>query len=161
MTGLVAVGSRVMEQQAQKIQAPSLPDFDLTTVVEQILHKPGYELWEGQRIESAVAEYKKFCALCKYHPETSIIPGRDVDTLWHRHILNTEKYADDCQSYFGYFLHHRPHSRIKQGTKEANDSWLNTLRLYEEMFQSPPPKGWLDEQSICNGGCDSITAING
>ena len=139
----------------QKVKAYCLPQLDLKIIAEQIIHKAGYEDWEGSRIESALEEYKKFLALCKNYPNTPIIPGRDVDTVWHRHILNTEKYAADCQSYFGSFLHHRPHSRIKVGTKEPNEAWVNTLRLYEEMFGIPAPMGWLDNQSICNGGCDS------
>jgi hypothetical protein len=35
-------------------------------------------------------------------------PSQDVDEFWHTHILDTEKYAGDCGSYFGRFIHHHP-----------------------------------------------------
>jgi hypothetical protein len=72
----------------QEVDSYCLPQFDLTIIAEQIIHKAGYQDWEGSRIESALEEYKKFLSLCKTYPNTPIIPGRDVDTVWHRHILN-------------------------------------------------------------------------
>lgn len=31
-----------------------------------------------------------------------------VDCVWHAHILHTKRYAQDCEWFFGYFLHHTP-----------------------------------------------------
>jgi hypothetical protein len=131
-----------------------LPTCDLSYVVEQLSHKPEYSGWTPERFIGAVKEYRRFLNLCKIHSNQSLIPGRDVDSIWHRHILNTKKYMTDCQSYFGYYLHHSPHSRIEVGTKNANDAWLNTLYLYEEAFGEKPPEEWLSGMAICNGGCD-------
>jgi hypothetical protein len=135
--------------------AVGLPTIDLSDVVEQLSHKPEYSSWTPERFGAAVEEYKKFLVLCKEYPDQRLIPGRDVDSVWHRHILNTQQYMLDCQKYFGYYLHHSPHSRVEAGTKVANDDWLNTLFLYEQMFGSKPTDGWLGEMSICNGGCDA------
>jgi hypothetical protein len=131
-----------------------LPAFELDEIVDQLKHRPSYRGWSDAKFEAAVMEYRKFLALCRMHPSTPIMPGRDVDTIWHQHILNSEKYAWDCQQYFGYFLHHRPHSRVIAGTSNPNEAWLMTLRLYEEHFCAEPPEQWLNEMSICNGGCD-------
>lgn len=35
-------------------------------------------------------------------------PTMAIDEIWHRHILSTESYLDDCSRWFGAFIHHRP-----------------------------------------------------
>ena len=30
----------------------------------------------------------------------------DMDTVWHCHILQTQKYTQDCLAIFGHYLHH-------------------------------------------------------
>jgi hypothetical protein len=47
--------------------------------------------------------------LAKAFPNEQLAPLVDVDTFWHYHILDTKKYAADCQLVFGYFLHHYPY----------------------------------------------------
>ena len=136
------------------VKTPQLPTFDLSYVVDQLSHKPEYSGWTPGRFEIAEKEYRRFLTLCKMHPDQPITPGRDVDSIWHRHILNTKRYMVDSQDYFGYYLHHSPHSRIEAGTTNANDVWLNTLYLYEQAFGEKPVEGWLNGMSICNGGCD-------
>lgn len=36
------------------------------------------------------------------------VPNKQIDEMWHEHILDTRKYSDDCQTVFGYYLHHTP-----------------------------------------------------
>lgn len=33
-----------------------------------------------------------------------------IDLMWHTFLLYTKEYADFCQKYFGFFLHHAPTS---------------------------------------------------
>jgi hypothetical protein len=47
-----------------------------------------------------------------------IAPSKDVDAFWHGHILDTMKYAEDCDQVFGYFLHHFPYF----GMRGADDA---------------------------------------
>jgi hypothetical protein len=136
------------------VAALELPAFDLSYVIEQLSHKPEYSGWTPERFAIAEKEYRRFLVLCKMYPDQPIIPGRDVDSIWHRHILNTKRYMMDSQNYFGYYLHHSPHSRIEAGSTRANDNWLNTLYLYEKVFCEKPADGWLSGMAICNGGCD-------
>ena len=35
-------------------------------------------------------------------------PGREVDIVWHYHILDTEAYIRDTAQIFGRYLHHPP-----------------------------------------------------
>jgi hypothetical protein len=60
----------------------------------------------------------------------------DVDTFWHYHILDTRKYAADCQAVFGQFLHHFPYSGLR-GNEDAaaHEAACERMRvLYEETF---------------------------
>ncbi|MFJ1974690.1 hypothetical protein ACIO93_39370 [Streptomyces sp. NPDC087903] len=43
----------------------------------------------------------------------TMAPSRLVDPGWHTLVLHTDWYANWCQEQFGYFLHHRPNSRIR------------------------------------------------
>ena len=54
-------------------------------------------------------EYRRFLTLMKKYPHEQTSPLVDVDMFWHYHILDTMKYAADCEAVFGYFLHHFPY----------------------------------------------------
>ncbi|MBN8885171.1 MAG: glycine-rich domain-containing protein-like [Rudaea sp.] len=71
------------------------------------------ENWSIAKVDETEREYRAFLQLVRSFPNKSdIAPTRDVDRLWHHHILDTEKYAADCQRLFGVFLHHYPYSGI-------------------------------------------------
>ena len=38
-----------------------------------------------------------------------------LDWMWHSFILHTRDYADFCQHYFGFFLHHEPAAPASDG----------------------------------------------
>ncbi|MFJ5973997.1 glycine-rich domain-containing protein [Streptomyces sp. NPDC093060] len=40
-------------------------------------------------------------------------PSKAVDPGWHAFMLHTEDYAKWCTENFGYFLHHRPNSKVR------------------------------------------------
>jgi hypothetical protein len=40
-----------------------------------------------------------------HHKEIFILP-QIVDWMWHEFILDTKRYTDFCETYFGYYLHH-------------------------------------------------------
>lgn len=88
--------------------ATALPVFDLSFLVEQLCRKSQFKDWTAERFSQAVDDYREFLVLCKEEPNLIHEPTKDVDEIWHRHILNTKEYARDCQSYFGYFLNHIP-----------------------------------------------------
>ncbi|MCT9081452.1 glycine-rich domain-containing protein [Streptomyces fulvoviolaceus] len=43
----------------------------------------------------------------------TMAPSQQVDPGWHTLILHTDWYANWCEEQFGYFLHHRPNSKIR------------------------------------------------
>jgi hypothetical protein len=44
--------------------------------------------------------------------------ARVLDLMWHTFLLFTRDYADFCQKYFGFYVHHHPRTRVE---KEAWD----------------------------------------
>ncbi|GGY83730.1 hypothetical protein ACFFTM_05820 [Pseudoduganella plicata] len=75
----------------------------------------------------------------KKFPQEQTAPLQDVDTFWHYHILDTLKYAADCQAVFGYFLHHFPYIGLRGEEDEAAHHRVGERmkELYEATFNEP------------------------
>jgi hypothetical protein len=83
--------------------------LDLEPIKTKLMHGKSGEGWAPERVAAAEREYRRFLFLMKKHPDELVAPTTEVDDFWHQHILDTAKYADDCQKVFGYFLHHYPY----------------------------------------------------
>jgi hypothetical protein len=79
--------------------------LDLEPIKFRLMHKG----WSQERANSAEREYRRFLYLMKKYPNELTAPSVEVDKFCHQHILDTRKYANDCQAVFGYFLHHYPY----------------------------------------------------
>lgn len=80
--------------------------LDLDGIAVRVARKSG---WSMDRALAATASYREFLAKCGANPLGSVRPtSQDVDEVWHTHILDTQKYEEDCQLLFGCFLHHVP-----------------------------------------------------
>ena len=92
--------------------------------------------WTTEKCEDAEKEYKRFLALKRTYPEKEIVPHHAVDIFWHQHILDTAKYAEDCELLFGYFLHHYPYFGMngKQDAQNLCDAFEETKQVYKKHF---------------------------
>jgi hypothetical protein len=72
----------------------------------------------------------------KLFPHEQTAPLFDVDIFWHYHILDTMKYAADCEQVFGYFLHHFPYIGLRGEEDEAAHQRVGARmhELYEATF---------------------------
>ncbi len=120
-----------------------IPQLDLEVVKSSVAKKN--PTWDLDRLNDAVQEYLRFLAMCKHSPSANITPPHDVDEMWHTHILNTVKYAEDCEGYFDCFLHHHPW----MGEFYDHNAQSETVELYEKLFGEPAPKQW-SQQLTCN-----------
>jgi hypothetical protein len=77
------------------------------------MHKESGEGWSLEKVNAVEVEYRRFLYLMKSFPNEETAPQVDVDTFWHYHILDTMKYAKDCEQAFGYFLHHYPYIGLR------------------------------------------------
>jgi hypothetical protein len=96
--------------------------------------------WSYERAVTAKNEYVRFLTLLQMRPKFMLVPwldteGRDdLDQFWHQHILDTKKYANDCEVLFGKMIHHNPH--VTHGSEEEKESVDKTRRLYARTFRS-------------------------
>jgi hypothetical protein len=89
--------------------------------------------WSREMVDRMEVEYKQFLTLLVKYPDATIAPSKDVDAFWHGHILDTMKYAEDCEQVFGYFLHHFPYFGMR-GAEDAAalDAAAEQMRVLTE-----------------------------
>lgn len=87
-------------------------------------------------------EYRRFLALKVMHPDTALVPSKQVDAIWHAHILDTRAYREDCQAMFGRFMDHYPYFGIngEEDYKMLQEAFSETIDLYEAQFGPYPGK---------------------
>jgi hypothetical protein len=93
--------------------------------------------WRRPRARAADKWYRNFLWLCYKHGTPVAAIGKDADDLWHLHILDTRKYAADCQRIFGSYLDHHP--LYGRPTAEDRDMFEDTKELYMMEFAQLPP----------------------
>lgn len=128
--------------------------LDLEPIKVKLMHVRSGEGWSTDKANAIEREYRRFLCLMKMFPNESIAPSEDVDTFWHYHILDTMKYAADCEQAFGYFLHHYPYVGLRGEDDEQIrvESGARMRVLYEATFgDAYPGAGGNDAQAFCAG----------
>src|ERR1700687_4559819 len=105
--------SKPVEQVVAAIEA-----LDLEPIKFKLMDPEEGQGWSKEYVERMAIAYKRFLTLLVTHPETTVAPSKDIDKFWHGHILDTMKYAEDCEQVFGYFLHHFPYFGMR-GVEDA------------------------------------------
>lgn len=110
--------------------------LDLDPIKIKMMDKKEGHGWTRVQADHYELEYRRFLALLAKFPDEVIAPNTNVDKFWHGHILDTMKYAEDCDTVFGYFLHHFPYFGMRGEEDEADlaNAAVNMLRLYEQEF---------------------------
>lgn len=123
--------NRTIEQITSAIQA-----LDLEPIKFKLMDKREGCGWTREQADHHELEYKRFLTLLAKYPGELIAPSTTVDKFWHGHILDTMKYAEDCERVFGYFLHHFPYFGMRGDEDAANlaAAAVNMKRLYEQEF---------------------------
>ena len=116
-------------------------ELDLEPIKMKLMHGASGEGWSLERASAVEKEYRRFLCLMKMYPNEETVPLVDVDTFWHYHILDTMKYAADCEQAFGYFLHHYPYVGMGDEADEQVrlDSGNRMRALYEATFGDAYP----------------------
>jgi hypothetical protein len=92
--------------------------MDLDPIKFKLMDADEGEGWSREQVDRIETAYRQFLTLLVKYPESTIAPSKEVDKFWHGHILDTMKYAQDCEQVFGYFLHHFPYF----GMRGADDA---------------------------------------
>jgi hypothetical protein len=113
----------------------------------------GERLWDEERVERALHEYRQFLALMLWHPEAFLVPSEDIDEVWHAHVLNTARYQADCETIFGRFQHHFPtfgqSDEVQDEQRKGRDE---TLQLFADAFGEVPESYECDDYLKCGRG---------
>src|SRR6266478_1204058 len=130
------LAARSTEQVVAAIQA-----LDLDPIKFKLMDPEEGQGWSREYVNQMAIEYKRFLTLSVKYPKETIAPSKDVDKFWHGHILDTMKYAEDCQNVFGYFVHHFPYFGMRGEEDAANlaEAGRTTKRLYEQEFGETVP----------------------
>lgn len=112
----------------------AIAELDLDPIKVKLMHKESGEGWSLERANAVEFEYRRFLTLMKKFPNEPTSPLVDVDTFWHYHILDTMKYAADCQAVFGYFLHHFPYIGMRGEEDAATLARLG--RRMQELYEA-------------------------
>jgi hypothetical protein len=132
--------------------------LDLEPIVFKLLHPeaapPPMTL---ARADAAVTRYRAFLALLAAGHGPALAPTAEIDAVWHAHILDTAKYADDCHA-FGHFIHHFPYLGLR-GPADAAALQAAAARTRQLLAipGSPgtPGRCQQGDGQTCNGWCDS------
>ena len=131
--------ARVTTKPEQEVIA-AIHALDLGSVKLRVMDPKLGEGWTREYADSIEAAYKNYLTMVvKYQDDAEdILLSEDVDEFWHTHILQTMRYADDCQSVFGKFLHHEPHvGEVTAADHEKRAAMAEkTRQLYQREFGS-------------------------
>jgi hypothetical protein len=111
-------------------------ELNLDQIKMKLMHVESGEGWSAERAQVVEFEYRRFLYLMKMFPNEQFSPSVDVDTFWHYHILDTAKYARDCEQALGFFLHHYPYVGLGEDSSAAQHqrSGERMRELYEGTF---------------------------
>ena len=116
-------------------------ELDLEPIKSKLMHMESGEGWSLEQANAVEKEYRRFLCLMKMYPNEELGPLMDVDTFWHYHILDTMKYAVDCDKVFGYFQHHYPYVGMGDEADQQMriDGAVRMRDLYEATFDDDYP----------------------
>lgn len=97
----------------------TIDELEFDRIKAKLLHRKEGG-WTPGTVMRAERGYRQFLKLSAKYPSVAIVPGEEVDQFWHAHILDTQRYASDCERLFGYVLHHNPYVGIDGADDEAH-----------------------------------------
>lgn len=117
-------------------QLQSIADLDLEPIKVKLMDINGGPGWSLEKADIVEIDYKRFLTLILKYPNHRLMPSHEIDQFWHSHILDTSKYAYDCEHIFGYFLHHFPYTGMcgPEDKVKAAGYWADTKALFESEF---------------------------
>lgn len=127
---------KTLDQTIAAIQALDLTPIKFKTTCKE----DGYG-WSADHADTMEVAYKRYLILHAKYPEMTLAPDREIDRFWHMHILDTRKYASDCEASFGHFVHHFPYLGLRgeEDAKVLQTAFVKMQALYAQEFGEPMP----------------------
>ena len=114
----------------------AIQQMDLSPIKVKLMSGRDRDAWTEAKVSVVESIYRQFLQLNLTYPRMSIVPTEDVDEFWHCHILDTMKYAEDCDRIFGHLLHHFPYfgMRSDQDAADLQNAFAATKKLFLAEF---------------------------
>lgn len=123
----------------------------------------GAEPWSIEKVLRVEPTYRQYLFLTEIAGDSaSVVPTVEIDQMWHTHILDTQKYAVDCDIMFGHFLHHFPYLGMRgaEDKERLHSAFAETGNLFAKYFKHMPQgytvsadPAYCGDTGSC-GGCD-------
>ncbi|EHP39786.1 hypothetical protein OR16_29554 [Cupriavidus basilensis OR16] len=128
-----------VQQQSIERSWQVIDALDFSRIKAKLLHGKSAH-WSPESLVDAEAGYRSFLKLAAKYPDAPVVPSEQVDAFWHAHIVDTRRYASDCERIFGHVLHHDPYVGIDGPQDEARLRALAeaSARLSVREFGSRP-----------------------
>ena len=138
-----------------------LPDFSVDLHEAARRSESETREWVAEKLDESIERYRKFFALARLGER--VAPTRDIDMVWHLHMLSPVAYHNDCMAYLGRILDHD--GGFGQTPEEVvilSGVFAETARRWEETFGELYVAGagggtscWHDCQDRCWHACKS------
>lgn len=129
---------KMLTQLDRGVLQEKLVQLDLGSVATSLASPQG-QGWTEQQVHLAIARYLLFLFLSYLHPSQILVPPKEVDLVWHEHLLqDTRKYTRDCKMLFNGFVHHGHQSQLWDNAPEKNSriAYQETRSLVRQYLQS-------------------------
>lgn len=140
------------------------PTIELTIDLYEAARRSESETreWTDAKLHDAIDRYRRFFMLAR--DGGPIAPTREIDMIWHLHMLAPVAYYNDCMRYLGRILDHD--GGFGQTEDEAvvlsnvfDDTAKRWLQTYDEPYVPngcSATKCWHDCQGRCWHACKSV-----
>ncbi len=109
------------------------------------------KLFQGINVDQAYERYIQYLGLIQNHPGANIAPTRDIDLMWHVHMLHPRQYYEDCQRLFGDILDHDGgFGEAPEEKPELERVFAETAKLWEQTYSTP-----YSSATNCRRNCSS------
>ncbi len=147
---LVSVVSLIRGKVGETQMRERIAALDLSPIIYKLMHAETGESWTRAKCDELIPLYRNFLVMAALGQEV-VIPTLDIDHIWHTHILDTEKYAQDCQHCFGFFLHHFPYLGMRG--EEDKQALQAAFQIGQQNFAANFGMELTGPAANCPGGC--------
>lgn len=102
--------------------------------INKLLRHQDPDFWTEEILVDVERAYRRFLVLNLLYPSETLAVNAILDEYWHNHILDTRKYAADCDRLFGKLLDHYPYFGIED--EDDRQAKLRAFAVTQDMWQS-------------------------
>jgi hypothetical protein len=132
--------------------------LDVGPIAYQLMLSKTGPKWTKAKTVKAIARYLRFLYLVNHYPLLQLAPSREIDEVWHQHILDTSKYVADCQMLFGRLVHHFPYFGVRD--EQDHHALLQAHALTQVLYRKHFGEELGAEGGERNADCEPVMMMD-